>query len=180
MQRNPLSGDPSEERFGFVRFLTGRRAQWLYLLAILATGQGCFSYTVTEIPRIRPQEEIRLELEDRGYRRIAPGANRNDRPRLEGRLARVDSDSLTVSVWIGEAYLGTPFQSAYQDIVIPLHDVRAVETRRLSRKRTALTTVGTVALIALLIDSIGFLDIFGDGGVGEQPPDPPTQGFRGR
>lgn len=180
MQRNRPSDDPLEDRFGFVRFLTGRRMSRVLLLGILATGQGCFSYTVTELPRIRPQEEIRVELEDRGYRRIAPGANRNHRPRLEGRLARVDSDSLTVSVWIGEAYLGTPFQSTYQDIVIPLHDVRAVETRKLSRRRTALTAAGTVAVIAFLIDSIGFVDILGDGGVGEIPPDPPTQGWRVR
>ena len=180
MQMDRRSGNPSEELCGFVRFLTGRRTSWPFLLGILATSQGCFSYTVTELPGIRPQEEIRVELEDRGYRRIAPGANPNDRPRLEGRLARVDSDSLTVSVWIGEPYLGTPFQSTYQDIVIPLEHVRLVETRRLSRKRTALTAAGAVAVIAFLIDSIGFVDILGDGGVGEVPPDPPTQGWRVR
>ncbi len=176
MQLNRLSGSFSEQCFGFVRFLTGRQVSWLYLLAILVTGQGCFSYAVTELPGIRLQEQIRVELEDRGYRRIAPGANPNDRPRLEGRLARVDSDSLTVSIWIGEPYLGTPFQSAYQDIVVPLEHVRLVETRRLSRKRTALTAAGAVAIIAFLIDSIGFVDILGDGRVGEVPPDPPTRG----
>ncbi len=180
MQRNRPSSSPSEESLGFTRFPTGRATSWPSLLWVVATGQGCFSYSVTELPRIQPQEEIRVELEDRGYRRIAPGANPNDRPRLEGRLARVDSDSLTVSVWIGEAYLGTPFQSTYQDIVIPLHDVRAVETRKLSRKRTVLTAVGTTAIIAFLIDSIGFVDILGDGSVGEAPPDPPTQGWRVR
>ena len=180
MPRNQPSGRPSEDRLGFGRLRTCRRMWGPCLLVILATGQGCFSYAVTELPRIRLQEEIRVELEDRGYRRIAPGANRDDMPRLEGRLARVDSDSLTVSVWIGEPYLGTPFQSTYQDIVVPLDDVRLVETRRLSRKRTALTAVGAVAIIVFLIDSIGFVDILGDGGVGEPPPDPPTRGGRVR
>ena len=147
----------------------------LFLLVIPATGQGCFSYAVTELPQIQLQNEIRVELEDTGYRRIAPGASRNERPRLEGRLARADSDSLTVSVWIGAPYLGTPFQSAYQDIVVPLDDVRLVEARRLSRRRTALAAAGTVALIAFLIDSIGLVNLLGDGGVVVAPPDPPTR-----
>ena len=181
MPRNQPLGRPSEDRLGFGRFWTCRRMWGPCLLVILATGQGCFSYAVTELPQIRLQNEIRVELEDTGYRRIAPGgASRNQRPRLEGRLAKVDRDSLTVSVWIGEPYLGTPFQSTYQDIVVPLEDVRVVEARRLSRRRTTLAAAGTVALIAFLIDTIGLVNILGDGGVGEPPPDPPTRGGRVR
>ncbi len=170
----PRSSSP--EAGCHIRFRTRRRQTGILLLAILTTGQGCYSYHATQLPDVQPGEEVRVVLEEAGYRRVAPGAAREAAPRLEGRFAGVTDDSLTVQVWIGEAYRGTPFESAYQDLVIPLIDVQRVENRVLSGKRTALVATGVVALIAVLIDSLGLVNILGNGG-GEGIPDPPL--FRG-
>jgi len=147
-----------------------RRA--LLLLAVLATGQGCYSYHAAELPSLVPPEEIRVELEQAEFRRVAPGASMVGPPRVEGRFSRLAQDSLVVSVWIGDAYRGTPFESTYQDISIPLAEILRVENRKLSRSRTALVAAGAVTLIAVLIDGIGFVDIFGGGG-DDGPPVPP-------
>ena len=59
--------------------------------------------------------------------------------------------------------------------MVPLDDVRRVEARRLSPRRTALVAGATVALIVVLIDSIGLVNVLGSGG-GEFVPDPPDPG----
>jgi hypothetical protein len=143
-------------------------------MAVLASGQACYSYHTAQLPNIQPGEEIRLSLEEEGFRRVVPGAGQNAAPRVEGRLAGVTNDSVTVRVWIGEAYQGTPFYSTYQNLTLSLEQVRSVEHRTLSRRRTALVAGGALVLIGVLIESIGFTDLFGDGGGGTipQPPDP--------
>ena len=98
---------------------------------------------------------------------------------LEGQLAGVTNDSLTLSVWIGEAYRGTPFESAYQDIAIPLIDVLRVEHREFSRKRTALVAAGVVAVIFVLIEGIGLVNFLGNGGEDDEPDPPVLTGIGG-
>lgn len=156
-----------------------RRRSALLLLLVVTAGQGCFTYQAAELPEIRTGEEVRIVLEEEGYRRVAPGAQQGAAPRFEGRLFAVTPDSLTLSVWIGEAYQGTPFYSTYQNLMLPLEQIRSVEHRRLSKGRTALVAGGVMVLIGVLIESVGFTDLWGgDGGGG--PPDPPEPvGFRG-
>jgi len=178
LKRQP-PGCPSSDCVGIVRFRTRRRRAGILLLVVLATGQGCYSYHTTQLPDIQLGEEVRLVLEDRGYRRVAPGAAQEAAPMLEGRLAGVTNDSLTLSVWIGEAYRGTPFESAYQDIAIPLIDVQRVEHREFSRKRTALVAAGVVAVIFVLIEGIGLVNFLGNGGEDDEPDPPLPVGIGG-
>jgi hypothetical protein len=147
---------------------------------VLALGQGCYGYRATELPSLVPGEEVRVELNEAEYRRVAPGAALVGANRLEGRFAGLTEDSLLLSVWIGEAYRGTPFESAYQDVPIPRSDVARVENRQLSRTRTALVSVGVAALIAVLIDSVGLVEIFGGGRGGDLPGPPEPDPLVGR
>lgn len=149
-----------------------RRVVAAALLPVLAVGQGCYSYHVTDLQSLTPDEEIRVSLDAAEYRRVAPGGSMAGPQRIEGRFAGLKEDSLIVAVWIGESYVGTPFASAYQDIMIPREEVVGVEHRQLSKGRTALVTAGSLALIAVLIDSVGLVQVFGSGG-GDGPPDPP-------
>ena len=148
------------------------------LLLLLAVTQGCYGYHTTELPRLTPGEEVRLELADRERTRIPGTSAMIGQRRFEGRFARLTEDSVIVSVWIGQAYAGTPFEATYQDVVLPRDEVARVENRQLDKIRTGLMAAGAVAVIAYLIDTIGVFEIFPGGG-GEAPPAPP-EFFPGR
>jgi hypothetical protein len=144
----------------------------IVLLLVLPFSQGCYSYQTTQLSNLQRGEQIRVVLEEDGFRRVVPGAARSASPRFEGRFSGSTDDSLTVSVWIGEAYRGTPFEAAYEDIMIPRVDLQRVEHRRLSKPRTAVAAAGIVAGIVVLIESIGVVNFLGNGGE-SGPPDPP-------
>lgn len=156
------------------RFLSRmrRHAASIVFLLVLPFSQGCYSYHTTSLPQVQPEEEIRITLEEQGYRRVAPGAGLNSAPRVEGRFGGMTGDSLTLRVWIGEAYAGTPFYSTYQNVMLPLNEVQRVEHRRLSKGRTAAVAAGVLVGIGALIESVGWIDVFGSGDE-NGPPDPP-------
>ena len=172
MPRNQ-SSTRLQSPFGTLLVSRGRRqAIAIALFLVLSVGQGCFTYHATAIPDIQPEEEVRVTLEDRSFRRVAPGADQSAPPRLEGRFGGATADSLTLQVWIGEAYAGTPFYSSYQNLMLPLDQVIQIENRQLDKGRTALVTAGVLVTIGVLIESVGLTDVFGSGG-GDGPPDPP-------
>ena len=156
-----------------------RRHVALLLLSVLLGGQGCYSYHVVELQGVTPGEEIRVQLGEAEYRRVAPGGGAAGPRRVEGRFASVTPDTLVMSVWIGKNFAGTPFASSYQDIQIPRGDIEVTENRQLSKGRTTLVGVGMAALIVVLIDSIGLVQVFGSGGDGG-PPLPPAGTLIGR
>jgi hypothetical protein len=139
--------------------------------ALLAATSGCYRYAPAEPTAVAPDAEIRVTLNDEGYRTVLPQAAPVGRRTVEGRMVGLVPDSLIMSVWIGEAYRGTPFETTYQRVPIPRSDVLLVEDRQLSKGRTALLAAGVVAVIVTLIDQLDVVQIFGDG----EPirPDPP-------
>lgn len=149
-----------------------RRSAAVALLLVMTAGQGCYTYHMASLPELRPEEEVRVTLNEEGFRSALPGANRDSPRRLEGRFGGATADSLILRVWIGEAYEGTPFYSTYQNMMLPMDQVLGLENRQLSRGRTAVVTAGVLVLIGVLIESIGVVDFFGGGGDGG-PPDPP-------
>jgi hypothetical protein len=157
----------------------GRRTRGpaLVMLAALATGQGCYTYRATDVGTVAPNEEVRVTLNDRGAGTVLPGAVGTGQRTVEGRFGELKDDSLVISVWIGEAYRGTPFETTYQRVAMPRIDVLAIENRQLSKARTAIVAAGVVALIVTAIDRLGVIPIFGRGGDGGLPP-PEPEGFR--
>ena len=158
-----------------------RRGLNASLLAALAASFGCYRYAPTELPGVEPNAEIRVTLNNEGYQRVLPQAPSVGTQTIEGRFMELTDDSLVMSVWIGEAYRGTPFETTYQRVSLPLADVVAVEDRQLSKPRTALLAAGAIALIVTLIDRLDVIEIFGDSGSGPpQPPEPDGVIFRFR
>ncbi len=156
-----------------LRFPGARRGSISALVCILLAGQGCYAYHVTELPRLTRGEQVRVELSDGGRGTLPAGGSIFRNRTIEGRFGRLESDSVIVSIWIGEAYAGTPFQATYRDLVLPRDLVTRVENRQLSKGRTALAAAGTVAVIALLIDGLAWNRFFSSGG-GQGPPNPPS------
>lgn len=146
---------------------------WLILGAVLLAGQGCYTYQATNLQSLAPGQEIRVEVQtdqfvSRGYGSAFLGPRR-----VEGRFADLTDQSLVLSLWIGSGYRGTPFETAYQNLEIPLADLAEVSSRQLSRGRTALAATGTLVVIWYLIDSIRPSPPPGPPDNGEVPPIPP-------
>ena len=150
------------------------------MLAALATGQGCYTYRATDVRAVAPDEEIRVTLNDRGVGTVLPGAGGSPQRTVEGRFGQLTDDTLVMSVWIGEAYRGTPFETTYQRVAVPRIDVLGVENRQLSKTRTAIVAAGAVAVIVTLIDRLGVIPIFNRDDSGGQPTPPEPEGFRVR
>jgi hypothetical protein len=145
------------------------------LLVSLALQQGCYTYRATDVGTVEPAEEVRVTLTDRGSSIVLPGSSAVGERTVEGRFVELTPDSLVISVWIGEAYRGTPFESTYQRLPIARGDVVAVEDRQLSKARTAIVAAGGLALIVTLIDQLGVFPVFSGGGDGPPPPPEPIR-----
>lgn len=158
-----------------------RRGRWhaaLPLLFILAAGQGCYAYRETDLGRLTPGEQVRVQLVDKNGEEPVPEIGQALTQRtFEGRFRRLAGDSVIVAIWIGAAYAGTPFESTFQDVILQRADIARVENRQLSKSRTALVAAGVGIVIAALITKIGWDRVFSLGGGGQGPPSPPTTPF---
>lgn len=158
----------------------GRRRIALVLLAVFLAGQGCYNYHLTDLPSLTIGDQIRVALGEDDYARLVPGAEGSGGRRLEGRFSGLSADSVVLSVWIGQGQTGTPLASARQDVFIPREDVARVESRRFSTRSTVFLVGGIVAAMAVLFNSVGFVDIFGGGDAGTPPPPGPSPAVIGR
>ncbi|MEX2531887.1 MAG: hypothetical protein WD960_14055 [Gemmatimonadota bacterium] len=137
------------------------RVRWLLPVLLLAFVPGCYTYHAAEIESLEPGEEVRIEVGSGQISSPGYGSSFLGPRKLEARFTEATPDSLMVSFWIGSAYRGTPFETAYQDMSIPRDDVALVENRQLSRQRTAVAAVGTLAVIWFVIDGLGRMRILG-------------------
>ena len=177
LKRESVDFSSSESRGGIV--LSRRRKRWaaVALMLVMTTSQGCYTYQSASLPQIQPEEEVRITLEEERFRSLIPGAQQEVAPRIEGRFGGTTAEGVLLRVWIGEAYQGTPFYSTYQNLTVPLDQIRGVEQRRLSRGRTALVVAGTLVTIGALIESLGLTEVFGGGGDDGLPPPPEPEPF---
>lgn len=151
----------------------GRR-RWLLLAILLGALPGCYTYHVTDMSSLEPGEEVRVQVGTDQFVSSGFGSTYLGPRRLEGRFAEVTPDSLIVSLWVGSAYRGTPFESARQNLGIAISDVAQVENRQLNRTRTMLAAAGTLGVIWYMIDGLGLLHNTGMD-EGEDPWTPPDQ-----
>ena len=118
---------------------------------------ACYTFRPVDLADLRPGEEVQLVLSGPATRGIAPTAMMGE-TLVQGDLEGVSDDSVSVSVWIGQAYRGTPFEPVRQAYSFPRIELVRVERRSLSKPRTALTTLGILAGIYVLIDRVIFLE----------------------
>jgi hypothetical protein len=144
---------------------------------VLLFGQGCYTYRPAQLPGVEPGVQVRVLLRDDDPFRLRPRADEDGGYRLDGSFVRLTEDSLSLSVWLGEAYRGTPFESVRQEYTFPRGDILRVEHRQFSRLRTTLLGAGIAVGIVALIKGIGQVihDGAGQGGEPPLPPVPPVE-----
>jgi hypothetical protein len=145
-------------------------------LGLLWILPGCFTFQAIDPGQVTPGEEVQLVLSGPGTRGFVPSALMGE-TRVQGDLVGVTDDSVAVSVWIGEAYRGTPFEPVHQTYSFPRVELVRLERRQISKPRTILTTVGVLATIYVMIDRLGYLENPNSAPT-DGPPDPPENPFR--
>ena len=121
------------------------------LCTVLLAGTACYRYVPTEGTIPQSGERVRVELTDQGSaemaRLLGPGP-----VAIAGRVLAADEAELTVGVqavefrrreeqfWVGER------------LSVPRPLIARVERRKLSRTRTILTTVASLAAAVLIVD----------------------------
>ena len=127
-----------------------RAAGGLALVWILA---GCYTFQPIDPLQAIPGEQVQLVLSGPTTRGTVLSPLRGE-TFVQGNLVGVSNDSVSVSLWIGEAYRGTPFEPVHQTYAFPRVELVRMERRQISRVRTALTTVGVLAGTALPVGEI--------------------------
>lgn len=144
------------------------------VFAVSLTLPACYTFAAIDPLAVSPGEQVQLVLSGSSARGILPATLLGE-TFVQGDLVGISDDSISVSVWIGEAYRGTPFESVHQAFTFPRVELVRLESRRLSKPRTALTTLGILGGIYLFIDRMGYLENpnpDSNGGT-PPPPDPP-------
>ncbi len=139
--RVPASG--STRRSNRLRKTLGTGA----LLSALLSSGGCYGYVAANPSMLEKGEQIRVVLEKSAANRIYP-ALQNAPEAVEGNFTNLTSDSLDLAVWIGQAYVGTPFQNTHQTISIARNEMQEIQQRQLSKWRTGLSAALVVAAFA--------------------------------
>lgn len=137
------------------------------LLAPMLVLTGCFVYAPVGGASPSPGEDVRLVIHPEAARRLAAEAGRSVQ-RLDGRLVSMTGDSVAVSVWVGPGYRGTAFERMRRTYALAEPDVLEIQTRQLSRGRTALTALAVGAGLAFVIERV----VNSRGGASGQRPDP--------
>ncbi len=139
----------------------------LLLTGLLA---GCFSNVPVEPSAVPPGDEVvvHLDLEARQRLLLEEGRAVNT---LNGYLAGVGPDSLTVSVFAGTRYQGVVIDNVRRSYTFAQSDVLRVEHRRFNARRSAVVGAG---VLAALVFSIEVARSGGGGGGVDRPPPEPT------
>jgi len=130
---------------------------------------GCFAYRPVE-PGVRPvPSAARLRLSHE--RATELGALSGPDGTLEGTIVAWTADMVVVSPRLRPGVgVGTVARDGgFADLRIPASDVVAVSLKRLDRRKTALTVLGTVAATALLLTGL----FAGSGGTPDTSGNPP-------
>lgn len=144
------------------------------VIAASLTLPACYTFRAIDPLVVSPGEQVQLLISGSSATGVTRATLMGE-TFVEGNLVGISDDSISVSVWIGEAYRGTPFESVHQVYTVPRVDLVRLESRQLSKPRTALTILGILGGIYLFIDRMGFLEDpnpDSNGGI-PFPPDPP-------
>lgn len=142
------------------------------LLVALSGATACYRYSPIPLAAVRPNEDVQLTLSPDAATRLVKELGTYT-SRLEGPLSRQKGDSVSVSVLIGRQYQGVELESARMDLFLARPEVVGVRRREFSRTRTALATVGAIALFSVVVSTVVQS---GDPNLpeGELPPPPPA------
>ena len=123
------------------------------VLLLTPLALGCFEFRQVPIAAAPVGKEVRVNLTDSGYHRLAATAG-DQVPRLrrtlEGPLISVDEKGLVLGITSWQGRPGSR-ESLYQRIAVPVSDVLGLERKVLDRRKTTLIAAGAgAALIAFI------------------------------
>ena len=149
-----------------------RGSGMVFVLLTLASATACYRYTPISLAAVRPNENVQVSLTPEASTRLVKELGTFS-ARLEGPLAPAKGDSVSVSMLIGRQFQGVQLESARMDLFLARPEVVAVHRRVFSRPRTALATVGAIALFSAIVSTVVQS---GDPNVpdGVLPPPPPV------
>jgi hypothetical protein len=159
--------------------ITGKRRRTGFAAPLLAALglNACFAYTPVETHVVRPEEQVRIVVSRDAAARLAQNFGAVA-PQLEGQLRPMGGDSLAFAMWVGSAYTGTEFGSAYQTLPLARSDIQQVYRRQFSAKRTTLFALGVTAAVAILVNRLTAGERNLPDGPIEPPPPPPLEIIR--
>ena len=144
------------------------------LVSAVVSSTGCYGYFASAPEAIQPGEEIRVVLSNDARRFSAAAMPRESY--LDGDLLTLTPDSAALSVWVGQSYQGTRFETAHQTVMLPREQIVSFQRRELSEWRTAAAAAAVIGIAAALISQVGFEEDPNSGGTSNPPPPPPGGG----
>jgi hypothetical protein len=127
------------------------------LLPPVLTSAGCYSYKPSTTELVKPNEEIRVIVTDDALLRL--NTQFGVAAPLEGRLAPLRADTFGLEIWVGRGFSGSDFALARQTVPLIRTDILEVQRRQLSVKRTTYFTLGVLAVMTILVDRLGLVDL---------------------
>lgn len=124
-----------------------------YALIAIIPSAGCVHYAPVELAAVPPDQEVRVRLTNDGAVRMARHLGRITDD-VTANVAPSAGDSISVTIWLGKNYPGTPFEDVRETIVLPQHEVAALRFRKLSVWRTAAASAAALAGFAILVDRL--------------------------
>ena len=141
------------------------------LLAVIPALTACYTFYPVDPEGVSPGDRIQLVLSGPATRSVPPAAMMGE-TLVQGNFMDMTEDSISVAVWIGEAYRVTPFEPVHQSYTFPRAELIRLESQQLSKSRTAFTAVGILAVIYVMIDRLELFEDPNPWENGERPPPP--------
>ncbi|HKS06818.1 MAG TPA: hypothetical protein VJR92_10930 [Gemmatimonadaceae bacterium] len=142
-------------------------------VAVLVVGlaaTGCYKYVPVQVGAVNPRADVRVVVTESAAARLSKDLGTYT-TNLDGRVARELHDSVSVSVPVTRTYRGALMDSGWQTLFLGRAEVVQVHRRKLSRVRTVAASVGTAAVLALVVKSV--VQWADPNTSNEEPPPPP-------
>jgi hypothetical protein len=128
------------------------RRGFLAIIAVTLTTSGCYRYVPVQAEAIPPGTGVRVLITKAGAEELnTVTAIDNDVPLVDGTVARIERDTLLMSVPVGVRSEGFVTSAIEQVVRVPLGEIVSLQRRELNSFATGLTITGGVALMAGIV-----------------------------
>ncbi len=117
---------------------------------LLLLTNACYTYQVVPLAQLRPEMDVRLQLNAGGVDRIRQGEFRSavNNFRTEGRLVSVGGDTVQLGIARTVYEANVRPVTTFTPLAVLRSEIQAAEVRLRDQKRTTITTVALVVALA--------------------------------
>ena len=126
------------------------RRGFLAIIAVTLTTSGCYRYVPVQAEAIPPGTGVRITKAGAEELNTVTAID-NDVPLVDGTVARIERDTLLMSVPVGVRSEGFVTSAIEQVVRVPLGEIVSLQRRELNSFATGLTITGGVALMAGIV-----------------------------